>query len=432
MNKPWLHLALLLLLTPTAAAHPNHALRHWEQASADPDRIVLTWAGDPATSQAVTWRTSAEVAKGYAEIALAGPNSGFAATATRHEAATEKLERPANPQPVTHYHSVHFQQLKPNTKYLYRVGDGNNRWSEWIEFTTARRDREPFTFLYFGDAQNDVLSHWSRVIRAAYRQAPHASFSVHAGDLINTAHNDREWSEWFKAGGWIHSSVPAIPTPGNHEYGNINDKNRLSVIWRPQFTLPVERTLPPELAETVYYIDYQGTRIISLNSNRQMPAQAKWLDQVLSNNPNKWTVITFHHPVFSSGSGRDNKVSRQLIKPVVDKHKVDLLLQGHDHTYARGHTPVRMTKEPKGKQITTMYVNSVSGPKMYEFQKDGWNIYKPDGVILDRKAIQTQFFQVIDVAGDWIKYRAYTADGKLYDSFKIHKDSKGVKTLHPW
>lgn len=44
------------LLAAPLLAHPDHSLRHWEQASPDPDRIVLTWAGDPSTSQAVTWQ----------------------------------------------------------------------------------------------------------------------------------------------------------------------------------------------------------------------------------------------------------------------------------------------------------------------------------------------------------------------------------------
>ncbi|MGC5033698.1 fibronectin type III domain-containing protein [Micromonospora sp. DT229] len=29
-----------------------------------------------------------------------------------------------------------FTNLKPDTRYTYRVGDGTN-WSEWTDFTTA-------------------------------------------------------------------------------------------------------------------------------------------------------------------------------------------------------------------------------------------------------------------------------------------------------
>ena len=37
----------------------------------DPDRIILTFHGDPATCRAVTWRTDKSVTKAVAQIAEA-------------------------------------------------------------------------------------------------------------------------------------------------------------------------------------------------------------------------------------------------------------------------------------------------------------------------------------------------------------------------
>ena len=428
-------LPLLPLLSCQLVAHPEHKLRHWEQASPDPDRIILTWAGSTANSQSVTWRTDTSVKEASAEIALALPKARFDEGAKSYKARTEKLELVDPAKVVVHYHSVEFSDLKPDTLYAYRVGSGD-RWSEWIQFRTAKAQAAPFSFLYFGDAQNSILSFWSRIIRAAYKKAPHAAFSIHAGDLVNTAHKDREWAEWIKAGGWIHSSVPSIPVSGNHEYTNLKidgvDKGKqLAIQWRSQFSLPPAGDLPDSLAETVYTLTYQGARIIALNSNRDIETQAKWLEKVLSKNTSKWTIVTMHHPMFSSGAGRDNANNRKVLKPVIDKYKVDLLLQGHDHTYARGHTPVRMS-DTKSSKIKSLYVNSVSGPKMYDFRKDGWNTYKPEGVLLARKAVKTPFFQVIDVEDDWLTYRAFMANGELYDAVRLHKLADGSKEMHPW
>jgi 3',5'-cyclic AMP phosphodiesterase CpdA len=427
--------SLLLVFVAPLAAHPDHHLRHWEQASPDPDRIVLTWAGDPSTSQAVTWRTDDSVEQAFAEIAVARPDVNFHHRKKTLTATTETL-RLADPSTTTvHYHSVGFTALEPDTLYAYRVGSGD-RWSEWIQFRTAAAQSEPFSFLYFGDAQKSVLSEWSRVVRAACRKAPHAAFSIHAGDLVNTAHRDLEWAEWFKAGEWMHSSVPSVPVPGNHEYGELkidgeNQGGKLAIQWRRQFRLPVVQELPPELAETVYCLDYQGVRVIALNSNRAVEPQAAWLDQVLTDNPCQWTVVTLHHPIFSSGLKRDSPANRALLKPIIDKHQVDLVLQGHDHTYARGHTPVRMSEAGKG-PIKSLYVNSVSGPKMYDFREGGWNIYKPEGAVLERKAEGTPFFQVIDVDGDDLTYRAFMANGELYDAVHLRKRADGSKELLPW
>ena len=47
--------------------------------------------------------------------------------------------------------------------------------------------------------------------------------------------------------------------------------------WRPQFAFPVEEGIDEALKETVYVIDYQGTRFISLNSNEATESQIPWL-----------------------------------------------------------------------------------------------------------------------------------------------------------
>ena len=161
-------------------------LHHWEIPSKDPDRIILNFNGDPSTKRAVTWRTDLSVKNAKAQIAVAGVNSKFAKNAKTYKANTEEFDLglyKANNSFVVKYHSVVFEELNPNTTYAYRVGDGDN-WSEWIQFKTANADYNSTQFVYFGDAQNDILSHWSRVIRMAYQTAPNASFVIHAGDRL--------------------------------------------------------------------------------------------------------------------------------------------------------------------------------------------------------------------------------------------------------
>ena len=439
MNKRILTVALLSIFAQMATySHDGDTMRHWEIASPDPDRIVLTWNDDPARTQAVTWRTNDSVKTAFAEIAVADPSSRFDLSAERFRAKTQELDisrHDQNESVTVHYHSVVFKGLHADALYAYRVGDGDQRWSEWMQFRTASSRLDPVEFLYFGDAQNSVLSHWSRIMRAAFQKSPNANFSIHAGDLINRAHRDREWAEWFKAGGWVYGMIPSIVVPGNHEYDELTEaeqERRLSLQWGPQFELPRYRELPGALDETVYYIDFQGVRVVALNSNSEIDAQTGWLDKVLNDNPNRWTVLTFHHPIFSSGDGRDNSRNREAWKPVIEKHDVDLVLQGHDHTYARGHVPIRMMDTNESPRTGPIYVNSVSGPKMYEFMEGGWDVYRPEGVLLDRKAENTQFFQVIRVEGMSLVYKAYMANGELYDAFELRKNEDSSKTLLDW
>ncbi len=432
-----LAILLPLLFAMHAAGHTvRPKLRHWEAPSPDPDRIVLTWNDDPVNSAAVTWRTDTSIRSGYAEIAQAMPAPRFDSGARRIRAVTQAVDlgqNPANEDLTVHYHTVNFDRLEGNTLYAYRVGDGKRLWSEWIQFRTATKQPAAFSFIYFGDAQNSLLSHWSRTIRAAFKQRPDAAFLLHAGDLVNRAHRDQDWAQWFKAGGWIHASVPVVPVTGNHEYRKLADDGQrertLSLQWRAQFALPVESSLPPDLSETVYSFDYQGARFIVLNSSVLLETQVPWLEERLRENRQQWCIVSFHHPVFSSKEGRDNKTQRELWKPIFDKHNVDLILQGHDHTYARGKIPEHRADDADGSMVRSMYVNSVSGPKMYKLMEDRWDKYREEGVEVVRMAENTQFFQVVEIAGNRLDYRAYTVTGDLYDAFIIEKLESGQKRL---
>jgi hypothetical protein len=173
---------------------------------------------------------------------------------------------------------------------------------------------------------------------------------------------------------------------------------------------------------TVYYLDYQGVRFVSLDSNLELSVQAAWLRDVLRDNPNRWTVATFHHPVFSTALGRDNKALREQWLPILDK-QVDLVLQGHDHTYGRGHVGVPGNPARGGGAV---YAVSVSGPKMYELSRANW---EDNGAVLVRAAEQTQLYQLIRVNGDTLRYEARTATGAPFDSFSLTKQTNGIKLL---
>ncbi|HTE28038.1 purple acid phosphatase family protein [Flavitalea sp.] len=405
-------------------AEPFYPVR-WSRPTELPDHIILTFSGDPSQSQGLTWRTDTSVKKGFAEIAISDGAPGFWRNAIRETAKTETMDatKIKLAEVISNYHSVKFENLLADTMYAYRVGDGVH-WSEWFQFRTASKTARPFSFLYVGDAQNYILELWSRLIREGFKKAPEARFIIHAGDLINNSHSERQWHEWHMAGGWLHGMLPSVPVPGNHEYGPYNpgdtqSRSTLSVQWNHQFTLP-ENGLQG-LKETSYYYDYQGVRFVCLNSNRMLEAQAVWMDSILTNNPNKWAIATFHHPVFSGAGDRDNKQLRDLWKPVFDKHNVDLVLTGHDHTYTRGQAGPDSKNASTGVNTRdggTVYVVSVSGGKMYTLSDSLWKNYNAK---IDRTAENTQLFQVITVNGDRLQYQAFTATGQLYDAFDLVK-----------
>ena len=417
--------ALLLSLGLSGQAHDVEVPEGWKPTRLEPhqefaprpmpDRVVLTWSGDPATTQSVSWRTDDSVPRGVAEVAVA-VDLGPKLEARRVQGTTKSF---TSKNVTFHQHAVTFTGLQPDTLYAYRVGDGAN-WTEWFHFRTAARDAKPFSFIYFGDAQTDLKTHWSRVFREAFREAPRAAFTLHAGDLVNIGTADHEWGEWFHAPAWVNGTIPVVATPGNHEYKGSEEKG-LTSHWAAQFAFP--RNGPEGLEDSVYYIDYQGARIISLNSNERQREQIPWLRKVLEENPCPWTILTFHHPIFSPATDRDNSTLREMWKPLIDEFRVDLVLTGHDHTYARSGVvdgPAIVGTENVGKgynqvydpKIGTVFVVSVSGPKMYPIEDTTWARVM---------AVDTQLFQVIVIDGDELRYEARTATNRLYDTFTLRK-----------
>lgn len=371
-----------------------------------PDRINLTWTKDPSNSQAVTWRTDLSVKTGKVqykvEDSTPDTEKEVKETAGQIKVLTLKEGR------KDHYHSATLTGLQPKTKYMYRVGDGTH-WSEWFNFTTAEPvgSTSPFSFIYLGDGQNDLKSRWSRAVRKAYSHLPEARFIVHAGDLINRANTDAEWGEWHYATSFIHGSVPAVVTPGNHEYFRDSLRNLfLDPHWTAQFALPENG-----IDEATFFIDYQNVRLISLNSQLMIledasrERQKQWLEKVLKENKQKWVIVIHHHPVYSTAKNRDNKELRETVKPLYDKYGVDLVLQGHDHTYARGKGPGATAKSP-------MYMLSVSGPKMYKSDSDRW---------MDVSLSDTQLYQTVEVTNTKIVIKVYKLTGELFDTIELKK-----------
>ena len=404
----------------------DEIIKAWAAPNEFPDHVILSASEDPAHAIGINWRTHVENTAGYVEIAKAGPGPDFKNSSEKIPAKRVVINSSEATKDgfAASFFEVQLDQLIPNTLYAYRVGNDDFK-SEWHQFSTAKETPSPLSFLYVGDAQNYILELWSRVIRNAYKKAPEADFFIHTGDLVNAAHDESEWNEWFAAGSFIHSEIPAIAVPGNHEYRGLDYKNprknrELSVQWNAQFNFPTNG--PKGLEETCYYVDYPDMRLIALNSNREIEQQAQWLDKVLSENEKKWTVLTYHHPVFSASTGRDNEALRSLWKPIFEKHQVDLALQGHDHSYSRGavyENPIAMERDKDQKTVLgPVYVVSVSGGKMYSLSEKGWGPY---GATIGKKGERIQLFQHISIDGDRLIYQSFDATGALFDRFELHK-----------
>ena len=437
---------------------------------AAPTRVILTPTVDPSTSQSFSWLAgdlSHEV--GQVEIApAAGGDSRFIDAYAAGRVIGNENE----------HFSATVDGLIPATAYKYRVGLPGS-WSEWFEFTTEDPTATDFQFVYYGDAQIGLDTTWPLVVEQAEAKAPRSIGSVHAGDLINTSGNDNEWQNWFKGMERSATSTNIMAAPGNHEYSG----DKLLSSWKAHFEYPLNQPGTESIgelaalaqgdtevarqyaayfehwsefaAETVYYADYQNVRFITLNATRdstflkpdvlpgcsgsECPSanvselwtqyQAAWLDYVLKNSPSKWNVVTFHQPVYSTSSGRNEPVLREHWVPVFEENNIDLVLMGHDHTYARGYNNADIT-ETTGMTVGPVYAVSNSGAKHYDLETEEKNVWTNNEATQVIRGERVTTYQVIDVSADQLTYRSYVAEKPSGSISYELTDSSGERPVY--
>lgn len=386
------------------------------KASVIPDRIILSFGDQVDSQRNIKWRTSLASDKQALELAVQTGKSDFHRSRLKFSAQTALQVTLQSDSSLVH--EVSLIDLEKNKIYSYRVG-GGDYWSPWFDFDTQEPE-DSFQFIFLGDAQNDLVPLWSRVVAKAFETAPKAKFALHVGDLINHSQNDYEWAEWFHAASPYIQRIPQLIVPGNHEY--IKDENEKKIgitpYWDAHFKFPANG--PINLKNRSYFYDYGNSRFIMLDSNEKLEEQADWLENILASNTQKWVIVMFHHPVISGATGRVNDGVLKIWKPILDKYKVDLVLQGHDHVYARGNEVISGLDQ-WNEYSGTVYVVAVAGRKMYPLGDHPWMLQKFEGV---------QTFQTVTVFSDMLKFETYMSNGELLDAFEIIKEENSKNTIN--
>ncbi|NUR93568.1 MAG: hypothetical protein HOY71_56645 [Nonomuraea sp.] len=87
----------------------------------------------------------------------------------------------------------------------------------------------------------------------------------------------------------------------------------------------------------------QHVQLLFLDGNHPDQAQARWLDRELAAPGPPFRVVVFHQPAWScSTHGSTPAVDRWWV-PVFERHRVALVLNGHDHNYQRFASPGGVT-----------------------------------------------------------------------------------------
>ena len=144
----------------------------------------------------------------------------------------------------------------------------------------------------------------------------------------------------------------------------------------------------------------EDVRFFALESTYMDPAQMAWLEDELKQSGEKWKIVFFHHPLYSSARTHGSQVKlRAALEPLFIQYNVSLVLNGHDHTYER-------IKPQNGIQY---FVEGSSG------QLRAGDLRKGSPLTAFGNDTE-QAFMLMEIDGDNLTFNAITKSGAIIDS----------------
>jgi hypothetical protein len=232
--------------------------------------------------------------------------------------------------------------LMPNTAYSFRVGK-SGAWSEIGTFTTAKTNKESFSFIYTTDPQANTYEMFDvsqQTTHAAFNAFPNVNFWLHCGDLIESAGNPNsewEWEQLFETQQDLFLNIPFAPVIGNHD--NSANQNFTKHFNTQRLSWDNGATTPG----SSYSYVYGDALFIAINSEEyNRPAYTDsltmWIKrEVAAHSDVKWRIVYYHKTIYTGSSAHqsdaDGKAWRDIMAPVFDSLGIDIAFQGHDHIY---------------------------------------------------------------------------------------------------
>ena len=372
--------------------------------SSSPVHVLLTFGDAQPLSRNVSWQADSVLRPSWLELVC------LADSDTIRVEAQGEVFRSRGGQAA--YYVARLRDLQAGTSYAYRAVTGKKA-SPWYQFRTQSGSTDKVEFLYVGDVQDSIGGEANRFLREALSRHPESEFLVCGGDLADGPRQSC-WDEAFRDIDSVAQAMPLLVVAGNHDY-------RKGVIqWlERRFPLTFSYFLDAKIADNqVYTLNYGPVQFFLLDSNRELPyllTQRDWLKAQLEQSRARWKIVVLHHPLFSIRSRSRNLIQRWVFNDLLETYDVDLVLQAHEHAYAR------MTAHEGGQAVTPVYTVSHCSPKNYE-------IYENDRY--DKSITSSRFYQTVRISGDTLTLAAYEVyHHSLCDSLQIIKEKDITKII---
>ena len=280
-------------------------------------------------------------------------------------------------------HKVRLEELAPSTKYYYKVVSDDIE-SKIYSFYTSFEKNKTVRFIAYGDTRG-VWDNWQMariVAQAIEEQQPY--FVLHTGDFVKNGKNKSQWIDFLSISEFIHNST-LYPVLGNHEY----------------YGYPYFMYFSPSYNKLWYSFDNGPIHFVALDSVTGTVLkllQLLWLIRDLRTNNQPFTIVFFHHPLYSSGNHGSTLHLRWLWQPAFEYFNVDIVFNGHDHDYERGQV-----------NNVNYIVTGGGGAPLYNVGSSWWTIYSE----------KTHHYCLITANQSQLTFQAIKPNGTIFDSFAI-------------
>jgi acid phosphatase type 7 len=329
----------------TPATPPKKAKRPLMGLQADLLRGPYLQMATP-TSMTVRWRTTV-----------------YDRSRVKYGLSKDNLNMRVDDSTLVNEHIITLNNLKPNTKYYYTIGN--------LADTTLQGDEQNYFYSFpekdseqliriagFGDCGNNSIN--QRTVRdqvIKYLGNDYLNAWILMGDNAYSDGTDAEFqAKFFNIyKDELLKKYPLYPVPGNHDYhdfqsASASDQNKMA--YYQNFTVPTKAEAGgvPSNTKSYYSFDIGNVHFLALDSYGpdkkgmhlydQMGEQTEWVKKDLAANKRKWVVAYWHHPPYTMGSHDSDKESllvkiRENFIKTLEDYGVDLVLCGHSHVYER-------------------------------------------------------------------------------------------------
>jgi hypothetical protein len=298
---------------------------------------------------------------------------------------------------VTLLHELRIAGLRPGGRYRYEVTGPGLEVTRGA-FNAMPAAFEPFRFVLYGDTRGDHRAH-AAVMRAVARRARTSSSTRATSWATGAARTSGSSSS--------PSSARRCATPrGCPSWATTSSRARAA--WAsPDFRRYVHSEEDSPRPELDYTLRYGNVRLVLANAfdNWTSPHMRAWLDGQLgrmrAEGPEDFVLVVLHWGMHSSGNhGENGALRRAGIADLFRRHRVDLVVAGHDHVYERG--------EERGLRYMVtggggagLYVQRTRHPYTQVFARQHHYVrvdvardalslvaLRPDGTVLDRFTIR--------------------------------------------